>query len=457
MKSFNSSKPSAADGYIDYTFSFEQTFTIPQILMDGTVKDVQEFLGFFNSFLRREHEVFNRQHSGMLGASIEESVRRTMSEEHRIETQRMQKELEQYERRYREISGEAAAMRGQLECMKAQMRGTEDDIKMRVEESWRLRQLELKEEHEKMCTYLKTQLGDVREELRGAQEKLMGRESVLKSSVRRGRAGEDMFAEAAMSACGWNLERTAGVARACDFQMNYADCLVRFEIKNHETSVPIDDIKKFRRDMEEHRNDTGVGIFVALNAHLGGFMKGRTIHQEWKDDSGQLLIYISAFNELDSDFVFLLIKQVLDVFVKYKGLREADIDDDGGGSVTADGLRARIDSAMIHSQSMLKHLKELTLKVGRDKKTVMKMYDDSLELLKSMSAEYTLMVSSMLGEAETEDMTSSGSGGGGGGGPIIDVDSDVVVIDTPPSSEPSDVKTVVKKKKSRTTKTNITE
>ncbi len=443
MKSFISSKPSSEDGYIEYSFQFEQTFTIPQILIDGTVKDVQEFLGFFNSFLRREHEVFSKQQSGVIGASIEESVRRTMSEEHRVELQRLQKELDTYERRYREISGEAATMRGQLDAARTQMRDIENDIKMRVDDSWRTRLSELRDEHSIMCNYLKEQLGGVKEELRAAQEKLAGRDSVLKSSVRRGRAGEDAFAEAALSACGWNLERTAGIARACDFQMNYSDCLVRFEIKNHETTVPFEDIKKFRRDMEEHRNDTNVGIFVALNAHLGGFMKGRTIHQEWKDDSGQLLLYISAFNELDSDFVFLLIKQILDVFIKYKSLRETDSDD--AGSVTADGLRARIDAAMIHAQSMLKHLKELTLKVGRDKKTVMKMYDDSLELLKSMSAEYTLMVSSMLATTTEEPIE----------GNAVEAD-DLVVIDVvaPPVVETTPV---IKKKKTRATKSNLSD
>ncbi len=434
MKVFVNSKPSFTnDGLIEYTFQFEQTFTIPQIMIDGTVKDAQEFLGFFNSFMRREHEVFNKQHSGMLGASIEESVRRTMTEEHRAETLRLQKELEICERRYRELSGEAASMRGQLEASRTQIRDIENDIKMRIDDSWKIRLLEVREEHDKMCDYLKGQLGDVREELRSTQEKLVSRDSVLKSSVRRGRAGEDAFAEAALSACGWNLERTAGVARACDFQMNYCDSLVRFEIKNHETTVPFEDIKKFRRDMEEHRNDTGVGIFVALNAHLGGFMKGRIIHQEWKDDSGQLLLYISAFNELDSDFVFLLIKQVLDVFIKYKSLRESDNDDTC--SVTADGLRARIDAAMIHAQSMIKHIKELTLKVGRDKKTVMKMYDDSIELLKSMTAEYTLMVGSMLGTSsgESDDLSSS--------------TNDLVVIDVPETIMEAPVTPPVVKKK----------
>lgn len=384
----------ADDEYVEYTCRFNSSFSIPHILMNGTVNEVQDFLGFFDTFMVREHEAFERRQAHDVGAAIEESVKKQLGEEHALVVERMRRDLEAAERRYNAVAGEMAGVKGQLDVLLSANKALEDDIRLKTEDIWRSRLTDLKAEQERMCDFLKEQLASVKDELRSAQERLMARESVLKSSVRRGRAGEDGFAEAALAAVGWQLQRISDQARACDFAFNYEDCLVRFEIKNHETSVPGDDIKKFRRDLEEHRNDTGIGVFVALNAHLGGFMKGRLIHQEWKDDSGQLLIYISAFNELDADFVFLLLKQVFDVFLKYKALRE-----DGGDEhdSNAEALKARIDNAMIHCQSMNKHLRDLTLKVGRDKKTVMKMYDDSLELLKSISSEYSLMMGLMLG------------------------------------------------------------
>ncbi len=395
----------AEDEMIQVTCQFEKTFTVPRIIMEGTVNEVQDFLKFFDSFYRREKENFAKHQLKDVGANVEETIRKQMEEEHRITIGRMQRELDGAERRLREVQGESAALRGQLDAAASATRSNDEYVRGQVETVWRERLAEIREEQERTMSFMKDQLAYANGELRLAQDKLMARESVLKSSARRGRAGEESFAAAAEAACGWRLDQISDQARACDFKMDYNGCTVRFEIKNHETAVPGDDIKKFRRDMEEHRNDTGIGVFCALNAHLGGFMRGRIIHQEWKDDSGQLLIYISAFNELDADFVFLLLKQVFDVYLRYKSVREAGCEDDTD-SINADVLRGRIDNAMIHAQVMAKHLKELTLKTGRDKKTVMKMYDDSLELLKSMSAEYSLTIEALL---SSEGMTANDS------------------------------------------------
>ncbi len=392
MKSLIGIRPSFNEGHIELSLCLQDSFTVPNILMNGSISEVQEFLGFFDTFIKREHDAFNRQMAKDVGTSIEETIRKTLGEEHSAEIVRFRREIDVLERRLRETSGEAASMKGQLDVLRSTARTAEEEIRKRLDEDWTRRLAAIKEEQDRMTTFLKEELIEAREQIRT----FMARESTLKSSVRRGRAGEDGFAAAAETACGWKLDRIADEARACDFKMDYNGCCVRFEIKNHESSVPGEDIKKFRRDLEEHRNDTGIGVFVALNAHLGGFMRGRLIHQEWKDDTGQLLIYISAFNELDSDFVFLLLKQVFDAFIKYKALRDVE-ESEGGGD--ADGLRARIDSAMIHAQSMNRHLRDLTLKVGRDKKTVMKMYDDSIEMLKSCGTEYGLMIGILLGEA----------------------------------------------------------
>ncbi len=421
MKSLINIRPAPAnEGFIELSLQLEESFTIPTILMNGTVTEVQEFLGFFDTFIKRESDAFSRQKLKDVGAAVEEDIRRTLNEEHHAESAKLRKEIDVLERRLRETVAEAATMKGQLEAVRSEGRAIEEDIRAHVEDNWTKRLHDIKEEQDRMINFLKGELVAAKEQVREVQDRLMARESILKSSVRRGRAGEDGFAAAAESACNWKLERIADEARACDFKMDYNGCCIRFEIKNHESSVPGEDIKKFRRDLEEHRNDTGIGVFVALNAHLGGFMRGRLIHQEWKDDTGQLLIYISAFNELDGDFVFLLLRQVFDAFLKYRALRETDVDSVGiDGS---DALRARIDSAMIHAQTMNKHLRDLTLKVARDKKTVMKMYDDSLEILKSCSAEYSLMIGLLLGEAVETSV------------PTIDVpsmeDSQIVVVES---------------------------
>jgi len=448
MKSLINIRPSLNEGHVELTFCLSDSFTVPHILMNGTVSEVEEFLGFFDAFIRRESDAFNRNKLRDIGASVEEGVRRQLGEEHAAEAAKLRKEIDLLERRLRETNAEAATMKGQLEVLRSDGRANEEELRTRIEENWNRRLRDIKEEQDRMTNFLKEELAAAKELIRETQEKLVARESILKSSVRRGRAGEDGFAAVAESSCGWKLERIADEARACDFKMNYNNCCIRFEIKNHESSVPGEDIKKFRRDMEEHRNDTGIGVFVALNAHLGGFMRGRLIHQEWKDDTGQLLIYISAFNELDSDFVFLLLKHVFDAFIKYRTLR--DNDEGESSSISTDSLRARIDSAMIHAQTMNKHLKELSLKVARDKKTVMKMFDDSLETLKSSSVEYGLMLGILLGETEEVSVPEPGIAPQ----ELLD-DSQIVIIESP-STVATTTATTTKKKRTSTKKTGET-
>lgn len=385
MRAFKYSSPLEGSEIIEYTWGLPENFKIPQQLLTCSVEEFQELLTFLDGFTRREKEAFKRSAAADISADIERSVR--------TECERA---VMAAKREVAAATAEVATLKGMLAGYREEGRAMEDEIRRRCDDAWMGRLLSVKEENDKMMAYMRSEMENVRVELKEAQERLYTRESALKVSQRRGQAGEEEFA-AALGARGWTLERVSDQARACDFLMNYNGCCVRFEVKNHENSVPGEDIKKFRRDMEEHREDTGIGVFVALNAHLGGTFKGKLVTQEWKEDSGQLLLFISAFNEQDADFVFLLLKGVFDMYVRYKGLRDGGTADEIA-SVTSElgGLRARIDNCMIHAQTMTKHLRELQLKVGRDKKTIMKMFDDTAEMLKSTSAEYQLMIEALM-------------------------------------------------------------
>jgi hypothetical protein len=386
MRAFKYSSPAEGSNIIEYTWGLPENYKVPQQLLTCSVEELQELLTFLDGFTRREKEAFKRSAAADISADIERSVR-TECERAVIAAKR----------EAAAAAAEVATLKGMLNVYRAEGRAMEDDIRRRCDDAWTGRLLGAKEENDKMMAYMRSEMENVRGELKEAQERLYTRESALKVSQRRGRAGEDEFAAAALAAQGWTLERVSDQARACDFKMTYNGCCVRFEVKNHENAVPGEDVKKFRRDMEEHREDTGIGVFVALNAHLGGTFKGRLVTQEWKEDSGQLLLFISAFNEQDADFVFLLLKGVFDMYVRYKALRDGGTADEIA-SVTSElgGLRARIDNCMVHAGTMTKHLRELQLKVGRDKKTVMKMFDDTAEMLKSTSAEYQLMIEALL-------------------------------------------------------------
>lgn len=380
------------DGFIAYTFQFETGFSIPSILLDGDVAEVQSYLLQVQRLVGCNKDWVRGETNAETCRAIEARIRFQMSDQLRAaETDRL---------RCAKLAEECEALRARVEEMRSATRADEDGVRTRLESSWRERLAEIKAESAGSLDLLRQQLEIMCIENRSLMEKLIGREMQLKSSQGRGRIGEDAFAEAAAAACGWQLERSAGVARACDFKMRVANFDVRFEIKNHGTSIPGADIQKFYRDMEEHREHTGVGVFIALNVGLTG---RRTVSHEWRND--QLLLFVSAFNDADTDFIFLTLRHLIDVYARYRALhdqRTMALEEMHVAEQLAT-LRARIDSAMIHINSQGGHMKELRLKLQRDKKSVVKMFDDSAELLASAQSEFDMTLRLLLGNDAVEE------------------------------------------------------
>ena len=385
MRAFQSSVM-GPDGFIAYTFQFEAGFAVPAVLLEGDVPEVQSYLQQVQRLVGNSKDWARAETSAETCKAIEARVRFQLSDQLRTaETDRL---------RCAKLAEECESLRARVEEMRSAAHADEDVVRVRLETSWRERLGEIRAESSASLTMLHQHLESMRAENRNLTEKLVGREMQLKSSQGRGRIGEDAFAEAAAAACGWQLERSAGVARACDFTMRVANFDVRFEIKNHGTSIPGADIQKFYRDMEEHREHTGVGIFIALNVGLTG---RRTVSHEWRN--GQLLLFVSAFNDADTDFIFLTLRHLIDVYVRYRELhdqRSMDIEEMHVAEQLA-ALTARIDSAMIHINSQGGHMKELRLKLQRDKKSVVKMFDDSAELLASAQSEFDMTLRLLLG------------------------------------------------------------
>jgi hypothetical protein len=384
MRCFQSSM-AGAEGHVLYTFGFDSNFAVPRLLLDGDVTDVQAYLQQVQRLMEGQKTWAQKEGQATVVARLEAGLRAESEERVRAA-----------EVRARRAEAEMAGLQERL----AAARADEGEVRARIEAPWRERLTEVREECGQMIGLLREQLEAGRTESRGLMERIAARDMTLRSSQGRGRLGEDAFAEAATSAVGWQLERSAGEARACDFKMRYGGFDVRFEIKNHATPIPGADVQKFYRDMEEHRECTGVGIFVALNVALTA-TKGRLLHHEWKEDSGQLLIFISAFNEADPDFVFMVLRHLIEVYSRYRTLRDRGALDDGLRQL--EELKGRMDSAMIHVSSMGTHLKEMRLKLARDKKSVLKMYDDTLELAKSLQAEYDMTLGLLLGTAKQNE------------------------------------------------------
>jgi hypothetical protein len=399
----------ACDGLLAYTFNFTSDFAVPRIFLEGDVLEVQEYLLHFQRLLDGERAISQAD----IYRRAEEKVRGELG----AEMGRLSRLLEGEKAR-------AQALSGELDVIKGLARADEDALRMRIEAVWRERLAETRAQSESTAALFREQMEAARAEVKSLQERVMTRDMTLRSSQGRGRIGEDAFAEAAERLAGWNLERSAGEARACDFVMKAGTYNVRFEIKNHNTSIPGADISKFQRDLEEHREDTGVGIFVALNVAVRA--GAPLISHEWRADAGQLLIYISAFNDNDPEFIFMVLRNLLAVYERFRELRDSrDLGADESAELQT--IRGRVDAAMIHIQCMARHIKELRLKLGRDKKTVLKMYDDSLEIMKSLSAEYSLSVGALLGSTPAEAEVDAEM--------EIEIPQQVVVIETPPEQQ----------------------
>lgn len=386
MRCFSRAEPAGSD--LAYTFLFDTDFKVPQVLLEGTRAEVQSYLSQFHRLLEVERAHIQKETHGDIYKSVEAQLRTERDRLYEVERTKAAR-----------LAEECQVLRARLEEIGRGVRADEEAIRMQAERTWRERLAEMREESNKMNTYMSQQLEAVRAELRAAHERLMVRDGQLKKSQGRGQVGELEFAAVASSAAGWTLERISGQARECDFKMNYYGLDVRFEVKNHlATNIPAEDIKKFRRDMEEHRDTAAVGVLVALNVHVS-HNKGRIFSTEWKEDTGQLLIYVSAFYEQDPEFVFLYLKSVLDVYLRYRNLYNERLlgCEELGTATQLEGLKARVDSATIHAQVMGGHLRELRLKLMRDKKTMTKMFDDTTELLKSALSEYELSLGLLLG------------------------------------------------------------
>ncbi len=390
MRCYQSSL-AGTDGHVFYTFAFKSDFAMPRLLLDGDVHDVQAYLQQLQRLTESQKTWMQKESQSAVLAAAEAEKRAEMEEPIRTA-----------EGKARRLETEVTGLQERL----AAARADEGEVRARIEAPWRERLVEMREECGRAVGLLREQLEAGRAEARGLMEKVAARDLTLRSSQGRGRLGEDAFAEAAAATVGWQLERSAGEARACDFKMRYGTFDVRFEIKNHATPIPGADVQKFYRDMEEHRESTGVGVFVALNVALTA-TKGRLLHHEWKEDSGQLLIFVSAFNDADPEFVFMVLRHLIEVYARYRALRDRGALDDGLRQL--EELKGRVDAAMIHVGAMGAHLKEMRLKLARDKKSVLKMYDDTLELAKSLQAEYDMTLGLLLGnvvevaaEAEVE-------------------------------------------------------
>jgi hypothetical protein len=239
MRCFAGSVPEGAD--IAYTFLFDTSFRPPQILLEGSRADVQAYLQQMDRIICISQSQIKKESHADIYKSAEVTVR-----------SELEKQLGAEQTKARRLAEECDVLRVRLEELSRAARADEETIRKSAEQQWRERVAELKEEGGRLTTYMTEQLIDARAEIRSLNERLMVRDGQLKKSQGRGQLGELEFAETARSA-GWTLERISGQARECDFKMDYCGIDVRFEIKNHTTNIPADDIKKFRRDMEEHR------------------------------------------------------------------------------------------------------------------------------------------------------------------------------------------------------------
>lgn len=235
--------------------------------------------------------------------------------------------------------------------------------------------------------FYKEQINQIQQKTLTLEEKLLDRNTVSKSSAKRGRHAEEEFAVQAAAICGWNCERTADTSHSCDYRSQLYGLNVMFELKNYTNIVPAKEVQKFRRDMDEHR-EVHVGIFITTETEISGMRSTDGLFKiEWAA-SGQLLIFITQFNnDIDGNLILLdrIINTAADPILK-------KTDD----NISNDAI-IKLERGLKYVEGAQERLRGIINRIIIDKRTAEDNYTQSLMSLKLLKEEIILVFQELSG------------------------------------------------------------
>jgi hypothetical protein len=246
----------------------------------------------------------------------------------------------------------------------------------------------MEENNKQMVEFYKDQINQLQKKTDGLEEKLYEKTVVSKTSAKRGRHAEEEFAVQAAVICGWNCERTADTSHSCDYRATIAGVTVLFELKNYTNIVPTKEVQKFRRDMDEHR-EVHVGVFITTETEITGMRSTDGLFKiEWSP-SGQLLIFITQFNN-DIDGNLLLLDRIITTAAEPL-LKKTD------NNISNEAI-IRLERGLKYVEGAQERLRGIINRMMIDKRTAEDNYTQSLMTLKLLKEEMILIFQELSGQ-----------------------------------------------------------
>lgn len=250
----------------------------------------------------------------------------------------------------------------------------------------------IEEGNKNIVEFYKEQINQMQHKTVTLEDKLFEKVTVSKSSAKRGRHGEEEFAVQAAAICGWNCERTADTSHSCDYRTQLYGLNVMFELKNYTNIVPAKEVQKFRRDMDEHR-EVHIGVFITTETEISGMRSADGLFKiEWTS-FGQLLIFITQFNnDIDGNLILLdrIINTAADPILK-------KTDD----NIANDSI-IKLERGLKYVETAQERLRGIINRIMIDKRTAEDNYTQSLMSLKLLKEEIILIFQELSGNYEEE-------------------------------------------------------
>jgi hypothetical protein len=434
------------------TFSINNTFQIPQLLLSCDTLQFEKVLSFASKLLDLENDLTDDYKRNILFAEYLKTVEERHSTE-RLEAEKKSvadmsssispliSKISDIERSYKlslsEVKSESeqqikasqkvkAALESELQTTRTELevqhqretkamakRISELEAELQISsKSESLIRERCQQESDRLLKAIEqknAQLIAIKEEaLEQREQRLVLREQELQtkiqrqsSSVLRGHDGEHFFANIAKEKMNWDLVKAPTFS--CDYSSTINNVLSLFEIKNYTNSIPQAEVTKFVRDMKMHP-EALIGIFISLNTPIQGRNPANPIAIEWIHGS-QCVVYIQSCADLDIDYTFAVIDQL----IKITGIFNTTVSSQSTGSQEA-VLQSRIDQSKSSLDRVLSRCSKLVKKISADKKQQIELIEansyHSITEINMQMAEIVSLKELLLGEYTEPEVTS---------------------------------------------------
>jgi len=217
-------------------------------------------------------------------------------------------------------------------------------------------------------------------ELKQALEKYQKQSFIDQNSSNKGKQGEASFDSLVSQLTDWSLEDTSKIPDACDRQAKIRGCKTLFEIKNYSAKVPKVEVDKFKRNMELHK-DAPLGVFISLKTQIVGGAQD-SVYTEINSNN-QILIYIQNFLVLDTETIFSVINNYIDMSQLFYSKIEC-LEENEDLQSKIDSIKPILNNSFLQITQMVNeinnHKKFMTNKINEQHSSI-KLHIDKMKLL----------------------------------------------------------------------------